>query len=108
MSPTLQPPNGQSQRPSISRDGRFIAFESSATNLTNVSTSGQQIFLLERGVSIKLASTPSDNPLVGGNGNSVAPAISGDGRFIAFFSDASNLISGDGGLRDTFVVQRPQ
>src|SRR4026208_1295472 len=38
------------------------------------------------------------------NGRSFFPAISADGRFAAFYSDASNLVSGDtNGARDVFV-----
>jgi hypothetical protein len=39
-----------------------------------------------------------------GNGSSFVPAISADGRYVAFYSDASNLVSGDtNGARDVFV-----
>ena len=41
------------------------------------------------------------------NGNSIAPAISKDGRFVAFYSDASNLVAGDTNrARDVFVHDR--
>src|ERR1043166_8906170 len=38
------------------------------------------------------------------NGNSISPEISGDGRFVAFYSTATNLVSGDTNrARDVFV-----
>src|SRR5215510_7038470 len=41
------------------------------------------------------------------NGNSVAPSLSADGRFVAFFSDASNLVAGDtNGVQDVFIRDR--
>src|SRR5712691_2607153 len=44
---------------------------------------------------------------VQGNGRSFVPAISADGRFVAFYSDASNLVAGDtNGSRDVFVNDR--
>lgn len=49
------------------------------------------------------ASTPGDTP----SGNSLEPSVSSDGRFVAFESDASNLVEGDGnGFRDIFVFDR--
>ena len=42
-----------------------------------------------------------------GNGPSVLPAISADGRFVAFYSEASNFVAGDAnGARDVFVRER--
>jgi triacylglycerol esterase/lipase EstA (alpha/beta hydrolase family) len=79
--------------PSISGDGRFVAFASSATNLIPGAGGISQIYVrdLLRGETT-LASVGNDGSF--GNGNSVVPTISGDGAFVAFFSAASNFISG--------------
>jgi Tol biopolymer transport system component len=98
------PSNGDSYAPSISDDGRFVAFYSEATNLVAGDTNGQpDIFLrdLQTGrttmVSLGLGGQPA-------NGYSDICAISGDGRFVAFGSDATNLVPNDlNGLHDIFV-----
>jgi Calx-beta domain/WD40-like Beta Propeller Repeat len=87
--------NGDSNKPSISADGRFVAFESTAANLTAVSdTNGApDIFVrdLQTGVttlvSVNVAGTAT---AAGVSGN---PSISADGRFVAFDSTAANLVS---------------
>lgn len=99
--------NGLSQRPSISSDGRFVAFESLATNLASGSTAGIfNIYVRDRQtgttelVSVSTAGAP-------GNADSYNPSISADGRFVAFASDATNLVSGDtNNLTDVFVRDR--
>jgi hypothetical protein len=88
------PGNGNSSFPSISADGRFVAFWSLATNLvpgdTNNST---DIFLrdLSTNTTTLISADSSGNP---GNNNSDLPSISADGRFVAFDSDATNLVPG--------------
>jgi Tol biopolymer transport system component len=97
-------PNGYSFWPTISSDGRRIAFQSFATNLVTGDTNGSaDIFLYDRLsggtqlVSAGLAGSPAD-------GQSSHPALSGDGRFVAFTSIATNLIAGDlNGFDDVFV-----
>lgn len=99
--------NNRSQEPSISANGRFVAFESDASNLVVGDTNGvTDIFVHDRQtgttsrVSIKTGGTQ-------GNGNSYAPSISADGRYVAFESDASNLVDNDtNGLSDIFVHDR--
>ncbi len=96
--------------PSISGDGRFVAFGSSASNLVSGDTNGvSDIFVHDR-----LASTTGRTTLVSrhslgsyGNDSSFAPSINGDGRYVAFYSSADNLVSGDtNGMRDAFVHDR--
>ena len=86
--------NGFSENPLISADGRFVAFVSEASDLVASDTNGQpDVFLrdLQTGttalVSINLAGTDS------GNDRSLIPAISADGRFVAFVSEASDLVA---------------
>lgn len=98
--------DGGSMSPSISADGRFVTFASSATNLVPGDTNGtQDVFVydiltstMER-ISVAVAGQP--------NGFSANPRISGDGRFVAFWSTASNLVSGDiNSNTDIFVRDR--
>jgi len=99
--------NDLSRQPSISDDGRFVAFRSSADNLvaddanndTDVFVYDRQTGLTER-VSVSSAGQ-------GGNSASESPSISGDGRFVAFVSLADNLTPGDANNTfDAFVHDR--
>jgi trimeric autotransporter adhesin len=120
--------NGDSFIPAVSADGRFVAFQSSATNLVAGDTNGvPDVFLRDtcRGApagcisSTVRVSVASDGTQ--GNGLSGSPtvfggvdvdrvAISADGRFVAFASQASNLVAGDTNnvddvfLRDTCIA----
>ncbi|MGV3605399.1 MAG: dockerin type I domain-containing protein [Planctomycetaceae bacterium] len=90
--------NGDSYFPSISADGRYVAFQSFATNLVAGDTNGYaDIF-------VKDLLTGALNRIGSGNGDSSTPIISGNGRYVAFSSTASNLVSGDGNVAaDIFV-----
>jgi uncharacterized repeat protein (TIGR01451 family) len=95
--------NGLSTAVSASGDGRYVSFASSATNLVGGDTNGVgDIFVkdLLTGAVVR-ASTGSD----GGEANnySAEPAMSADGRWVAFRSGASNLVAGDTGAADIFV-----
>ena len=103
--------NGASSQPTISADGRFVAFTSAATNLaTIIGGSGSQIFLrdTQTNQTILVSREIGGNA---GNGASSQPTISADGRFVAFTSAATNLatiIGGSGSqifLRDTQTNQ---
>jgi len=96
--------NLTSDHPSISGDGRYIAFESWATNLVPGDTNGRaDIFVRDTtaGTTVRVSVDSS-----GGEGNdwSSNPAISADGRDVAFTSWATNLVPGDTNvMRDLFV-----
>jgi Tol biopolymer transport system component len=100
--------DGNSTSPAISADGRFVAFESLATNLvgTNDTNNSMDIFVHDRNTgTTERISVASDG--TEGNNASSAPAISADGRFVAFQSDATNLVAGDAnGRTDIFVHDR--
>lgn len=96
--------NGPSGEPAISGDGRFIAFSSQASNLVDGDTNGNRdIFVHDRETGItQRVSVASDGTQ--GDGSSGQPAISADGRFVAFFSFAANLVPGDtNGTGDVFL-----
>ncbi len=92
------PGNGASTRPVVSSTGQFVAFASLATNLGALGGS-QQIYVRDRfaGVNGTTSLVSKDNVATAGNGNSATPSISGDGRFVAFMSLATNLVAGTSG-----------
>jgi Tol biopolymer transport system component len=101
--------SGNSIAPSISADGRFVAFESKATDLVPGDTNGRaDVFVrdLQDGTTA-FVSISSSGAL--GNQASIHPSISGDGRFVAFASKASNLTAGDTNqAQDVFLRDRSQ
>jgi len=90
-----EPANLPSANATISEDGRYIAFHSAASNLVpNDTNNKQDIFLFDRDTKeIKRISISSDGEQA--NNYSLRPSISGDGRYIAFMSYASNLVEND-------------
>ena len=85
-------PNGPSYQPTISGDGRYVAFVSEASNLTRDSTSRTaHIYVhdLATGITDLVSRAPSGRPA---NGPSLRPALSQDGATVAFQSLASNLV----------------
>jgi hypothetical protein len=88
-------PNGRSLAPSISGDGRYIAFQSLATNLVpGIVSSAQQIYLYDRQTaSISLISKGADG--VEGDDGSIFPSISFSGRYVSYITNASNIVGGN-------------
>ena len=107
ISADLTSSNGASSAPALSADGRFVAFASAANNLINGDTNNQpDIFVYDKqnGVMQRITASPQGDAA---NGASSAPTISGDGRYIAFVSSATNLVAGDtNGFDDIFVYDR--
>jgi len=99
--------NGKSASLSISADGRYVAFGSSADNLVPGDTNGESdIFVYDQNShTTQLISLTEDGSPA--NGTSIEPGISADGRWIVFASEASNLVPGDtNGVWDIFVHDR--
>ncbi|HEX9697102.1 MAG TPA: hypothetical protein VGB64_12425 [Actinomycetota bacterium] len=91
-----------SSLPSLSYDGRYIAFHSFASNLVPGFGWGS-IYLHDRATGVKTPVTkgPHGHPADGVSGN---PTVSGDGNYVVFYSRASNLVHADtNGVSDTFV-----
>jgi Tol biopolymer transport system component len=88
-------PNGISIEPSIDADGRYVAFTSYASNLVAGDGNGSNDVFVRDLVagSTRLVSLSSDGRQ--GDGGSGTAAISADGRYVAFASDAGNLVAGD-------------
>jgi Tol biopolymer transport system component len=101
--------NNESLNPSISADGRYVAFQSAASNLVPIATNpGWNIYLRDRHdaatelVSISSAGVP-------GNGPSTQPSLSSEGRFVVFNSYATNLVANDhNGQWNVFVRDRAE
>ncbi len=123
------PANTLSENPSVSVCGStttvtgtcpagiLIAFSSKATNLTpNVINGIENIFVRSTCVDLPsgttactprtaLASQPAGPSPAAANGDSIVPAISGDGHTVAFISSANNLVGVDSnGLADVFLA----
>jgi cold shock CspA family protein len=114
-----QASSGSSSEPAISDDGRFVVFQSNASNLVAGDTNGlTDIFVHDRDAdedgtydeiadiaTVRVSVTSAGAQASGGS--STEPAISGDGRFVVFQSIASNLVAGDtNGVTDIFVHDR--
>jgi Tol biopolymer transport system component len=99
--------DGLSSGPSMSADGRFVAFYSDATNLVAGDLNGaRDVFVHDRQTG-ETTRVSVDSSGVEGNGLSSGPSISADGRFVTFYSDANNLVQGDANaVRDVFVHDR--
>src|SRR6266536_310963 len=91
----------------ISADGRFVAFTSDASNLVPQTAPGRHIYVKDRSTgAIERVSVDSHGDPAQGF-VAASPAISGDGRFVAFASSASNLVKRDtNGKTDVFVHDR--
>ena len=99
--------NGYSHFGSISGDGRYVAFESAANNLVANDTNNRtDIFVYDRvEKTTERVNVAIDN--AGSNGDSYGASISDDGRYIAFLSEADNLVVDDTNERaDIFVYDR--
>jgi Tol biopolymer transport system component len=108
--------NGWTGWPSISADGRYVAFYSNASNLVSgdlvdcgfggIFPSCSDVFVRDRlmGTTELVSKDSTGTP---GNHESVTPAISADGEVVTFFSTASNLVADDlNDVRDQFVHNR--
>ena len=96
--------NSYSESPAISADGRYVAFVSGASNLVPGDTNDfEDVFVRDR----QSGTTQRVNVATDGteaNDGSFSPAISADGRYVAFESYGSNLVPGDtNDLGDVFV-----
>ncbi len=99
--------NNWSLNASLSSDGRFVAFDSDASNLVANDTNGiGDVFVYDRQSNIIERISVDSNGVEGDSASSSA-SISPDGRYVTFFSMASNLVSWDtNGVWDIFVHDR--
>lgn len=99
--------NKESYSPAISADGRCIGFTSAATNLVPDDTNGvYDVFVYDRPHGeMRRVSTASGGAQ--SDGHSYAPSLNANGRYVAFYSTATNLVSGDtNAVADVYVHDR--
>jgi Tol biopolymer transport system component len=97
-------PTESSLRPSLSRDGRYVAFESDAALLPIDLNGHKDIYVLDRqSNTLTLASRTSGG--LNGNDDSFDAHISGDGRHVAFTTHATNLVALDGNANTDVLVK---
>jgi len=110
------PGNAESQSPFVSADGRFVVFQSRASNLTAGASSGKfSIFLRDTclgatapdgcAASTALVSAPASHGAVG-NSDFHAPWISASGRYISFLGGVSPASSAQDSKRETALFVR--
>ncbi len=101
--------DGASLEPAISGDGHYVAFRSYATNLVPGDTNGEGdafVHDCQTGVTERV-SVSSDGGQGNGASGPFATSLNADGRYVAFFSEASNLVPDDtNGEYDVFVRDR--
>ncbi len=99
--------NGYCNYPAISDNGRYVAFGSAASNLVSGDTNGHwDVFVHDRETG-QTTRVSVDSGGLQGNSVSAYPSVSAGGRYVAFESDAANLISGDTNNKsDVFVHDR--
>ena len=98
---------GASENPAISANGRYVAFESAATDLVGDDGNGKiDVFVHDRKTGetqrVSLGIPPEE-----ADGDSRSASISASGRYVAFQSSATNLVADDGSpITDVFVYDR--
>lgn len=101
--------NNTSQWGAISADGRYVAFESTAYNLVTGDNNGfQDVFVHDRQTKVteRVSVSSSESE---GSAASWNSSISSDGRYVAFLSEADDLVDGDNnGSVDVFVRDRQE
>jgi Tol biopolymer transport system component len=104
--------DGDSFYPALSGDGRYVAFQSAADNLSESDNDGvANIFLrdMSSGTTVLVSRQSAADGGAGGELNSYVPSVSAHGRYVAFWSYAHNLSSADrdtgfiGNVADVFV-----
>ncbi len=101
-----QQANGPSDSPSLSGDGQYVAFASRGTLVSNDTNVASDVFVhnLQTAETIRVSVSSAGDE---SNGHSGGPSLSADGRYVAFSSDATNLVPGDtNGQTDVFIHDR--
>ncbi len=111
----ILPPHavGTATNASLSADGRYVAFESSAPNLlpgVHEGNNGSDVFVWDRqNQTLTLVSRSASSPTRTSNGSSSTPKVSADGNWVAFLSSSTDLVAGQidtSSTTDVFLWQR--
>jgi Tol biopolymer transport system component len=101
-------PNGRSGGSAVSADGRYVAFQSTASNLVPNDTNGSvdDVFVHDRATGeTRLVNVSDAGMQATGSLNSLLSDMSADGRYVVFASAAGNLVPGDtNNATDIFIV----
>jgi hypothetical protein len=99
---------GTSLYPSITPDGRYVVFWSTAANLDPADTNGQSdVFVHDRTLNTTQLVSYGAGGVLGNSSSGPQSSISDDGRYVVFESSASNLVAGDtNGAADIFLRDR--
>lgn len=96
-------PAGISANPSVSADGRFVAFDTTATDILPGLTTRRQVYVRDRALDItRIVSVASDG--TPSNFGAQTADISANGRYVAFNSSSSNLVLPDGNFFQEIYV----
>ncbi len=101
--------NQRSFDPSVSSDGRFVGFSSSASDIvTGDTNSVSDVFLRDMSTSTTTLVSINSGGTGAGNGGSLSSSVSSDGQSVVFRSAASNLVAGDGNGKDDVFLRDTQ
>jgi hypothetical protein len=98
--------DGDSYEAHTSASGRFVCFTSYATNLVPNDTNNRRDVFLWDTTTRTLTRVSTDSAGVEGNGSSFGCRLSSDGRFIAFLTASTNIVSGTSGFADVVLYDR--
>ncbi len=94
------PGNAPSDKPALSEDGRYVVFESTATNFAQGLDGTRQVWRKDLATGALALVSAAAAPANGPSGN---PAVSWDGRFVAFDSTATNLTANPGNATQVYL-----
>ena len=97
--------NSNSSSPSISADGRFVAFVSDASDLVPDDTNGLTDVFVRDNLCTFTQRASISTTMEEANGPSSKPTVSGDGRFVSFFTFATNLVEQPLGFNENVVLR---
>ena len=95
--------NGFSWAPSISDDGRYIAFTSESSTLVDDDINNMDDIFVHDRITLQTKIVSISSTGVQANDDCIGASISGNGRYVGFVSEASNLVVGGNPLRDIFA-----
>jgi Tol biopolymer transport system component len=104
VAPTGAQADGASFAPSISADGRYVAYDSYATNLAPADDNGAADVFLHDSLTATTRLVSTGRTGGAAAGDSTTPSVSANGRYVAYDSTAADLVAGDtNGFGDVFV-----
>ena len=100
--------NNDSADPSISSSGRYVAFQSTAANLVDGDTNAKEDVFIKDTQTNQTTRISTSSAGTEGNNDSYDMSISSNGRYVAFESNATNLVDGDTNAKEDIFVKDTQ